>query len=33
MCDKFIKICNDLHILASGPKDGIGEIALPSMQN
>ncbi len=22
MCDKFIKICNDLHILASGPKDG-----------
>ena len=26
------KICNDLCILAGGPKDGIGEITLPSRQ-
>lgn len=27
------KMCNDLRILASGPKAGFGEIALPAMQN
>ena len=26
------KICNDLRLLSSGPKTGIGEIVLPSMQ-
>lgn len=27
------KMCNDLRILASGPKAGFGEITLPAMQN
>lgn len=27
------KMCNDLRILASGPKAGLGEITLPAMQN
>lgn len=27
------KICNDLRLLSSGPKTGIGEIALPPKQN
>lgn len=27
------KICNDLRLLSSGPKTGIGEINLPAMQN
>lgn len=27
------KMCNDLRILASGPKGGFGEITLPAMQN
>ena len=26
-------MCNDLRILASGPKAGFGEITLPAMQN
>jgi aspartate ammonia-lyase len=28
----IIKMCNDLRILSSGPKGGIGEIKLPSVQ-
>ncbi len=27
------KMCNDLRLLASGPKAGLGEITLPAMQN
>lgn len=27
------KMCNDLRLLSSGPKTGIGEIQLPAMQN
>ena len=27
------KICNDLRLLASGPKTGLGEIVLPARQN
>ena len=27
------KICNDLRLLSSGPKTGIGEINLPPKQN
>lgn len=27
------KICNDLRLLSSGPKTGLGEINLPAMQN
>lgn len=27
------KMCNDLRLLASGPKSGFGEITLPAMQN
>ena len=26
------KICNDLRLLASGPRCGLGEINLPAMQ-
>ncbi len=29
---KLSKICNDLRLLASGPRAGIGEIRLPAMQ-
>jgi aspartate ammonia-lyase len=29
---KLSKICNDLRLLASGPRGGLGEIALPAMQ-
>ena len=29
---KLIKICNDLRLLSSGPRCGIGEINLPKMQ-
>ena len=29
---KLSKICNDLRLLSSGPRAGIGEIALPSVQ-
>ena len=29
---KLSKICNDLRLLASGPRTGIGEIVLPTMQ-
>lgn len=29
---KLSKICNDLRLLASGPRAGIGEISLPAMQ-
>lgn len=29
---KLSKICNDLRLLASGPRSGIGEIALPAVQ-
>lgn len=27
------KICNDLRLMASGPRDGLGEIVLPARQN
>ena len=27
------KLCNDLRLLSSGPKTGIGEINLPAKQN
>jgi aspartate ammonia-lyase len=29
---KLSKICNDLRLLSSGPRAGIGEIRLPAMQ-
>lgn len=29
---KMNKICNDLRLLASGPRCGLGEINLPAMQ-
>ncbi|SFU30853.1 aspartate ammonia-lyase [Pseudoduganella namucuonensis] len=29
---KLSKICNDLRLLSSGPRAGLGEISLPSMQ-
>ncbi|MGD8780541.1 MAG: aspartate ammonia-lyase [Ignavibacteria bacterium] len=29
----IIKVCNDLRLLASGPKGGFGEIILPAMQS
>ncbi|RAX58562.1 aspartate ammonia-lyase [Helicobacter monodelphidis] len=29
---KIAKICNDLRLLSSGPRDGIHEISLPAMQ-
>jgi aspartate ammonia-lyase len=29
---KLSKICNDLRLLSSGPRAGIGEITLPAMQ-
>lgn len=29
---KIAKICNDLRLLSSGPRDGIAEIKLPAMQ-
>ncbi|MFS8146201.1 class II fumarate hydratase [Rhizobium sp. R635] len=29
---KISKICNDLRLLSSGPRGGLGEISLPSMQ-
>ena len=29
---KIVKICNDLRLLASGPRCGLGEINLPAMQ-
>jgi aspartate ammonia-lyase len=29
---KLSKICNDLRLLSSGPRGGLGEIALPAMQ-
>ncbi len=32
VCIKVNKICNDLRILASGPRCGLGEINLPAMQ-
>ena len=27
------KICNDLRLMSSGPRDGLGEISLPARQN
>lgn len=32
VCVKMNKICNDLRLLASGPRCGLGEINLPAMQ-
>ncbi|MFW8641949.1 lyase family protein [Rhizobium beringeri] len=29
---KLTKICNDLRLLSSGPRGGLGEIRLPSVQ-
>ena len=29
---KLSKICNDLRLLSSGPRAGIGEIRLPAVQ-
>jgi aspartate ammonia-lyase len=31
-CVKLSKICNDLRLLSSGPRAGLGEINLPAMQ-
>ena len=30
---KLSKICNDLRLMSSGPRDGLGEINLPARQN
>ena len=32
VCVKMNKICNDLRLLASGPRCGLGESNLPAMQ-
>ena len=32
VCVKMNKICNDLRLLASGPRCGLGEFNLPAMQ-
>jgi aspartate ammonia-lyase len=32
LCIKLSKVCNDLRLLSSGPRAGLGEINLPAMQ-
>ncbi|MFM9957601.1 MAG: aspartate ammonia-lyase [Phycisphaerales bacterium] len=32
LCIKLSKVCNDLRLLSSGPRAGLGEIKLPAMQ-
>lgn len=32
LCIKLSKVCNDLRLLSSGPRAGLGEIRLPAMQ-
>jgi aspartate ammonia-lyase len=32
LATKLIKICNDLRLLSSGPRGGLGELQLPAMQ-
>lgn len=32
-CASLSKMCNDLRLMSSGPRDGLGEISLPARQN